>query len=122
MARHRQDFAGERYSEHFSLQLTPSQRRALECAAEAQGAVLADFVRSYLPLGEAEARGVCRRCHEQKIDLVLALNRIGVNINQLAHHANAERRMPEARWLEQALAKLNAVLEQILDSDSGAED
>lgn len=122
MGRHRKEYAGERYSEHLGLQLTPRQRRNLESAADASGQVLAEFVRSYLPLSAAEPRGVCKRCQWAIGELALEVNRVGVNLNQLAHWANAEGRLPEAAELRQTLAEVKTALMRVLDLDNGAED
>jgi len=124
MARHGKDYAGERYSEHFSFQLTPRQKRNLDNAAEASGTVLAEFVRSYLPLGAAAPRGVCKRCQWAIGDAALEINRVGVNLNQLTHRANAEGRFPEAAELQPVLALVKAALMRVLemDPDSGPED
>jgi Bacterial mobilisation protein (MobC) len=122
MARHSKEYAGERYSAHLGLQLTPRQRRNLENGAEASGMVLAEFVRSYLPLGQAAARGVCKRCQWAIGDLALEINRVGVNLNQLSHWANAEGRLPEAAALRQVLAEVKTALRRVLDLDSGTED
>ena len=124
MARHSKEYDGERYSEHFNFQLTPRQRRNLENAAEASGQVLAEFVRSYLPLGAADPRGVCKRCQWAIGELALEINRVGINLNQLSHWANAEGRLPEAAELRRVLAEVKTVLMRVLemDPDSGAED
>lgn len=59
MARRPKGYEGERYSEFLGLQLTPSQRRSLDNAAEASGMVVAELVRSYLPFGGSRvSRGV----------------------------------------------------------------
>jgi hypothetical protein len=129
MARHRKEYAGERYSEHFSFQLTPRQRHNLENAADASGQVIAEFVRSYLPLGAAAPRGVCKRCQWASADLALAVARLGVNLNQLTRRANTEGRLPEAAELRALLAKVKELLKRIalemdteMDTDNGAED
>lgn len=44
--------------------------------------------------------------------LVAALNRVGVNLNQIAKHLNAGR--PERRDLDVALAELRGVLDRLL--------
>ena len=124
MARHRKQYAGEHYSNRLTFQLTPRQRRNLENAAEASGQVLGEFVRSYLPLGAAAPRGVCKRCQLAIADLSLEVTRVGVNLNQLAHWANTEGRLPETAALRQVLGQVKTVLKQILelDPDSDTED
>jgi|SRR6516165_5546880 hypothetical protein len=123
MARHPKEYAGERYSNRLTFQLTHRQRQNLENAADASGLVLAEFVRSYLPLGGArEPRGVCKRCQWAIGELALEVNRVGVNLNQLVHHANETGRLPEAAELRAALAEVRAALRRVLDIDSAAED
>jgi hypothetical protein len=115
MARVRATYVGERRTAYFGFQLTPQERRNLERHAEERGMLMAEFVRSHLPLGApANDAGHQRRRAREIADLLGALGRIGNNLNQLAHHANETRRLPEAALLREAITELKAAFSRIV--------
>lgn len=115
MARHKQAYAGERFTTGLYVQVTPTQREELGEAAKATGARLSDYVRERLFRRggqQAVAAGV-RRNPEAKA-LLDELRRIGNNLNQLAHHANAVGMLREERELRGNITQLKAAMERIL--------
>ena len=82
MARRPKGFSGERRSAFFGFQMTPTERRNLEQGAEAHGLLLAEFVRTCLPLGGAAKDNGRRRAAPEAVALVGDLGRIGNNLNQ----------------------------------------
>jgi hypothetical protein len=114
VARHRRGFAGERRSEFFGFQLTPTERGYLERLAEASGMLKAELVRFYLPLGRPGNEPEWRRRDPDTAALVRELSRIGNNVNQLAHQANETGRLGDAAVLVEVMTELKAVLRRIL--------
>ena len=113
MARLPRGFAGERRTEHFSFQLTPSERDHLERLAEARGMLRAELVRSYLPLPAAND-DPRRRPEPEKIAVVNALSRIGNNLNQLTKLANQSGRLPEEHALRELSAELKDAFRRVV--------
>jgi Bacterial mobilisation protein (MobC) len=114
VARHRRGYAGERRSAHFSFQLTPTEHDHLERLAEASGMLKSELVRSYLPLGRPGNEPEWRRRNPDTVALVGELNRIGNNVNQLAHRANETGRLGDAAMLAEVMSELKAALRRIL--------
>jgi hypothetical protein len=114
MARLRANYSGERRTEHFGFQLTPSEKTELERRATEQGMLPAEFVRASLSLGGPPVADAGMRRDPATRELVGALGRIGNNINQLAHHANETGRLGEAALLAQVIEELKAALRRIL--------
>ena len=115
MARLRATYAGERRTAHFGFQLTPSERADLERRAEAQGMLLAEFVRACCLLnhGSGDIPYSRPRMHDATA-LLGELGRVGNNLNQLARHANSTGCLPEAALLRDAITELKATLERIV--------
>lgn len=95
------------------IRLTSAERAFVEQSAAGAGLDVAEFCRRAI-LGQ---RIAARR---QRADdaLLLALNRIGVNVNQIAHGVNAGRGLPHD--LPEVLAELRAVLAKIAGAADGS--
>lgn len=107
----------ERRGDQLGVRLTTAERAELEQHAAALGISPAEFARRRslgyrLPAGSvAEQRHVAR--------LAVALLRIGVNLNQLTHRANAGRE-PPPDYLRALADRINALLDGIYGpGDSG---
>jgi hypothetical protein len=83
MARRRKLDATELRTSHISLQLTPTERRLLDERVEASGVPKSEYVRAAL-FGYRVASRI-------EGDVLTALNRVGVNLNQVAYHLNEAR-------------------------------
>jgi Bacterial mobilisation protein (MobC) len=114
MARRPKGDEGERRTEFFGFQMTPTERRKLEEEAEARGMLLAEFARLRLRLEGAANDNRSHRAAPETVALVGELGRIGNNLNQLAYHANATGQLPEARLIADAIAELKAALGRIV--------
>jgi hypothetical protein len=95
---------GEKRDEVLGLRITPAERAEIEDQAERLGISPADFMRRRVlgyrlpPLSdEAKARA----------SLALAFNRVGVNMNQIAHRLNAGGEASEVE------VQLLAMIEQL---------
>jgi Bacterial mobilisation protein (MobC) len=115
MARHRADYVGERRTDHFRCQLTPSEKRNLETGAELLGVNLSDYGRRYLPLGKVPRRQPHHRQRDKiRAQLFGELGRIGNNLNQLARHANETGNMPALAALESCLQEIKSATSRIV--------
>ncbi len=115
MARHKKTYTGERRSVHLGVQLTPSERAALELAAAEAGARLSQYVRELCLRRTAEGAtvGGARRNPEAK-RLLFELSAIGNNLNQLARVANTTRHAPQEADLRAAIGTLKAAMARVL--------
>lgn len=115
MARYKQSDSAERLTAACRLQLTPSQRQELGAAAAASGARLSDYVRQQLFRrgGQPIVAAGVRRNPEAKA-LLDELRRIGNNLNQLSHHANAQGMIEEQRDLHQTITLLKAAMARVI--------
>jgi Bacterial mobilisation protein (MobC) len=87
----------------------------LERRAEAQGMLLAEFVRACCLLNHASGgTGTSRLRMREATALLGELGRVGNNLNQLARHANQTGRLPEAALLQDAISELKAALGRIV--------
>jgi len=115
MARTRADYVGERRTDRFTFQLTPTERHVLERGAEERGLLMAEYVRSHLPVALLpNGTNHQRRRSREIVALVGELGRIGNNLNQLAHRANETRRMPEEALLRSVINELKMVFGRIV--------
>jgi hypothetical protein len=81
MARLQANYAGERRTEHFGFQLTPSEKAELERRAEQRGVLLAEFVRTCC-LRPLNARNATSRMNSHDAAALLAaLVRVGDSLN-----------------------------------------
>ena len=93
-----------------TIRVTPAERVLIEDKAAAAGFTITDFVR-VLSLHEE----VKPRKTKLEASLLVELNRVGVNINQLAHAANVGRIRPALLQtsldeLRQLMAKIDAAI------------
>lgn len=113
MARYERSYTGERRTVNMTVQLTPSERTALEEAARGQGATISSYARELLFRHAAAAAGT-RRNPEAKA-LADELRAIGININQLARHANTTGEIADrADELYEALTALKAATARVI--------
>lgn len=88
MARPRKDAQTARAT-RFNLRLTAAERARLDEAARAAGQSPTDYARARLLGPEEVPRFVVPVRHQVDPAIVVALNRIGANLNQLARRANS---------------------------------
>jgi hypothetical protein len=115
MARTKRSHSGERLTVGLYVQLTPSQRQQIREDAAARGARLSDYVRERLfrRAGESIVVAGVRRNPDAKA-LADEIRRVGNNLNQLAHHANAQDLLAEVRDLRAVTALVKAALERVI--------
>ncbi len=104
----------KRRQQRISLGLEPADLDAVDARAEAAGLSRAAYIRAAV-LGHPGIRAVPRPHVEKALlgQAVGQLGRIGNNLNQLAHQANAGRVLgPEA--LEPALAEVRATVAAVM--------
>jgi len=91
--------------------LTPAERHHVELTAARAGLSVMEFSRRAI-MGQ---RIVARRPAEKiTADLLAELNRVGVNINQIAHAVNSGRGLPYD--MPEVVAELRAVLAKIAEA------
>ena len=110
MPRYERSYSGEKRTSLLGVQLTPSERRELEDAAEGQGAPnLSTYTRELLFRRSAAVVAATRRNPEARavmeaLDGAAAeLNAIGNNLNQIAKHLNTTGELRDWRELREAL-------------------
>lgn len=97
------------------VRLTDAERAELESHAAAYGLTAAEFMRRRslgyrLPPTQAAVR--------TEALLATALMRLGVNLNQLAKHANAGKTVLSAT-IEELAGRIHAVLDRLYDPGTG---
>ena len=91
--------------------LTPAERHHVELTAERAGLSVMEFCRRAI-MGQ---RVLARRPAEKiTADLLAELNRVGVNINQIAHAVNSGRGLPYD--MPEVVAELRMVLAKIAEA------
>lgn len=104
----------ERRTERLSgIRLTVAERDVIERAAAAAGLDVAEFCRRAI-LGQR----IAAKRNRAENALLVELNRVGVNLNQIAHAVNAGRDLP--RSFPHLLDELRAVVEKIAGGDDGS--
>ncbi len=101
-------------TKHITIRLTPEERAAIDSAAERAGLTSGSYARQVM-LGAPAPRQVRRPPVERRelAKLLGGLGRVGGNLNQLAHRANAG--MPAERGaLMSALDDLRAMRDAVL--------
>lgn len=106
MARPRKKEHEKRTAELPTIRVTPSERVLVEDKAAAAGVSLTDFVR-VLALSEK----VKPRQTKLEASFLVELNRIGVNLNQIAHARNAGRDDPAI--LQYAIDELVSLMKKV---------
>jgi hypothetical protein len=115
MARRSKGDARERYTASVGVQLTPTEKAEICNRAATTGRKVSDYCRIVL-LSEHKAPAPSARDPEALRGLVVALNRIGNNVNQLAHVANAINEVPSERVLREVAAQIAEALEKVIAS------
>ena len=115
MARYKQSDPSDRLTTGLRVQLTPAQREELRTAAEASGARLSDYVRERLFRrgGQPVVAAGARRNPEAKA-IMNELRRIGNNLNQLAHHANAQGLITDAGEIRNTIEQVKTSMSHVL--------
>ncbi len=98
--------AQERRTETVAARFTVAEAAIVESQAAAAGMTVSEYVRVL-----ALTQDVKPRKTKLEASLLVELNRIGVNINQLAHAANAGRTL--SAHLQAALADLEATMRRV---------
>ena len=111
MARPRKEHIEAR-SERLNLRLTLGERATLEAKAAAAGVPPTDYARR-VALGGQLAIAQTKAADPQ---LVLALNRVGVNLNQIARAINAHTGFVPAD-LSRTLARINQLLDDLQEGE-----
>lgn len=106
----------EARTERLNLRLLPDERVEIETRAAMLGIAPSDYARRRA-IGSRVAVHTARRADPA---LVLAINRIGVNLNQIARSINAEGgRFAGYKFqdLVETLERINALLDQLQESE-----
>jgi hypothetical protein len=106
----------ERRSDHLNIRLTVMERGRLDAEARRLGLPVSAHARQLI----AKRRPTKRR-HAPKTShaAITALNRVGNNLNQLAHHANTKGDLaPVASQLDHLLARLEQAIEELLEREA----
>lgn len=111
MARPRKEHIEAR-SERLNLRLTLGERATLEAKAAAAGVPPTDYARRVV-LGGQLAIVEAKAADPQ---LVLALNRVGVNLNQIARALNGHAAFSPAE-LSRTLSRLNQLLDHLQEEE-----
>lgn len=114
MARRRKEDSSERRTAGLRLQLTPAERAELDARAATTGRNLSDYARIVL-LSDLKKPAPSVRNVRALGQLVVALNRIGNNVNQLAHVANAINEIPSERALRELTAQIKAAVAKVME-------
>ena len=116
MSRYGRTYDGERRTSGLRVQLTPSERAAIEATAENSGASTSEFVRKRCLDGihAAGRAAVVRRTPDVR-RLIYELNAIGNNLNQIARIANTLREPPRPDALDGVAGLLKAAIARVLD-------
>jgi hypothetical protein len=114
MARIRQSDSRERLACGLYVQLTLSQRRELADAVAAEGARLSDYVRDRLFRKPSEPSSRLRQPNASAKAILDELRRIGNNLNQLAHHANAQNLIAERAEIHETIGLLKTAIARVI--------
>jgi hypothetical protein len=116
MARYARDYSGERRTVKVTVQLTPSERSALEEAAARAGASLSQHARELClrrsPAASPVVAGT-RRSPDAKA-LANHFHAIGNNLNQLTHLAQIHKATPQLDELKATTDLLKTALSQVI--------
>jgi len=115
MSRYERSYEGERRSEKVTVQLTPSERAALEAGAAETGATLSQHVRELCLRRSGASRGVAgMRRNPEARELLNAVTAIGNNLNQLTKHCNTAETAPQLAELRRVTDMLVPALSRII--------
>jgi DNA transposition AAA+ family ATPase len=116
MPRYRKDYKGERRSTSINFQLTPTERKQIEIAAETSGATLSEYARE-LCLRRSTVPAIMagvRRNPEARA-LMREISAIGNNLNQLARVANTAKAVPQLQTLQRTTDAIKAAMTRVLE-------
>lgn len=113
MARYRSGYDGERRTASLRAWITPSEQAELTTRAEARGLMMSDYVRACCLTDRLPPAGMTRPPGEAR-ELIAALARIGNNLNQMAHRANATGQVVSEAALKVALTELGEATRRIM--------
>ena len=116
MARRRKEDDTERRTQRLGVPLTPTEQAELRNrAAKVFGddPNVSEYARLIL-LSDCKSPPPSSRDPRLISQLVVALNRLGNNINQLAHVANAIHEIPSERVLREVSAQIVEALEKVI--------
>ena len=113
MARRKKEDASERRSAFLGLQLTPSEKAELVGRAADVGLSVSDFARMALFLDGWKNPPPNVRSPRVLRELTVAIKKLGTNVNQLAHVANAINEIPSERVLREIAAQIDEVLQKV---------
>ena len=91
------------------VRLTEEEKKKLKCCASAAGLKVEPYIRKLIMGVEVRPRPP-----DDFYKLLREINAIGVNINQIAHIANAEKKAPDDR-IEYAVALVDEIMEKVRD-------
>jgi hypothetical protein len=114
LARRKRDFEGERYTAFVGIQLTPTQRRAVEGRAAEAGISLSDYGRAQLTKNGGVIAVPASRDAKAIRELAAEAARIGNNLNQMALRANIAGQVQSEENLRATLDQLTDVFEKII--------
>ena len=112
MARYQDGFIGEKRTAHFGLQLTPSERKALEKAAKRRGMGVAEYVRDKC-FKRSDQEAEIKRDPFSK-ELINEFRAIGNNLNQLARIANINGEIKREGDLDLTIKGIRAAIAKVL--------
>lgn len=100
----------KQYTDNVHFRLTPALRQKIKQDAKAANLKEAEYVRRLIDHKEI----ISREAYQDRERLIYEINKIGVNINQLAYHANAGTySYMDAIELTNALKMLEDVLKEL---------
>lgn len=107
----------ERLTRQQNFRLTETEFNRLQVMARECRMTLSDFCRHMFLIGRVEVK----QTRQLPFEVVMALDRIGVNLNQIARKLNATGQLEPAA-LERALERLNAVIAEQMGMEDAADD
>lgn len=97
----------ERLACTLQARVSAAEAELIRAAAAKAGVTVSEYVRRMALSGKLEVHAP-----RGDVGLTLALNRIGVNLNQMARRLNQSERLPVPALLA-TLARINAYLDQV---------
>jgi hypothetical protein len=113
MARIRKAKTDERRTAFVGFYVTPSERAEIDARAESVGLSLSVFARIVM-LSDLKKPAPPAYDREALRTLAFQISKIGTNLNQLAHHANATGSMPDKQTLDEVTEKIIAALDRVI--------
>lgn len=112
MARRHAADASERRTVHVGFYVTPSERADIEMLAARTGLSPSELCRRKLFTRGAKELPVARDVKAIR-DLIVAVTRVGTNLNQMQKLANETRQVPTAQRLDPILEKVMEALDAV---------